>query len=177
MATESESVLLRTLLLNNIELPINVEVIRDMQNEWGKSLEKLPLFSIKDIETYRLKTGKRKAILKTKDRGLRFMKERYISFDSIFTRTSKICIYIKGKCKASMKQATRTMNVSLNIKSGSVIKGFCDCPAGKSGYCNHIMALLFELAEYSLHQLKTVPTELSCTSKPRQKYPIERSKD
>ena len=29
------------------------------------------------------------------------------------------------------------------------------------------MALLFELADYSLHQLKTVPEELACTSKER----------
>ena len=42
------------------------------------------------------------------------------------------------------------------------------CPAGKSGYCNHIMVLMFEIANYSLHQLKTVPEETSFTSKKRQ---------
>ena len=44
----------------------------------------------------------------------------------------------------------------------------CDCPAGNLGYCNHIMALLFELADYSLSELKTVPVEIACTSKSRQ---------
>ena len=33
----------------------------------------------------------------------------------------------------------------------------CSCPAGKSGYCNHVMALLLELADYSLRGLKRVP--------------------
>ena len=44
----------------------------------------------------------------------------------------------------------------------------CSCPAGKSGYCNHVMALLLELADYSLRGLKKVPEEKACTSVARQ---------
>ena len=72
------------------------------------------------------------------------------------------------------------MRVSIDKKSGNVIEGHCDCPAGRSGYCNHVMALLFELANYSLRQLKSVPEEPVCTSKKREwglpsdkkKYPL-----
>ena len=67
-----------------------------------------------------------------------------------------------------MKNVTRSMNVTLNSKTTNVIKGYCNCPAARSGYCNHVMALLFEIADYSLHQLKTVPDEVACTSKKRQ---------
>ena len=34
----------------------------------------------------------------------------------------------------------------------------------KSGYCNHVMALLYEIAKYSLNQLTEVPQEKACTS-------------
>ena len=35
-------------------------------------------------------------------------------------------------------------------------KATCSCPAGKSGYCNHMMALLYEVVVYSLNQLTEV---------------------
>ena len=44
----------------------------------------------------------------------------------------------------------------------------CSCPAGKRGYCNHVMALLLELADYSLGGLKKVPEEKTCTNVTRQ---------
>ena len=37
------------------------------------------------------------------------------------------------------------------------------CPAGKSGYCNHVMALLYEIAEYSLSQLTEIPQKKART--------------
>ena len=49
-----------------------------------------------------------------------------------------------------------------------MLKSHCTCPAGRSGYCNHVMGLLFELADYSLQQLKVVPEDGACTSKLRQ---------
>ena len=72
------------------------------------------------------------------------------------------------------------MEIVLRKDNGKVRKAQCNCPAGKSGYCNHIMALLFEVADYSLHQLKKVPDEIACTSTSRQwgipsdntKYPM-----
>ena len=41
-------------------------------------------------------------------------------------------------------------------------------PAGNSTYCNHVMGLLFEIADYSLHKLSRVPEETSCASRLRQ---------
>ena len=67
-----------------------------------------------------------------------------------------------------MKKEKRFVNVSLSISTGEVIEGSCSCPAGNSGYCNHVMALLLEIADYSLSQLKEVPDEIACTSRLRQ---------
>ena len=44
----------------------------------------------------------------------------------------------------------------------------CSCPAGKSGYCNHSMVLLLELADYSLSEFQSFPEGIVCTSRLRQ---------
>ena len=63
-----------------------------------------------------------------------------------------------------MKRQIRSTEVGLNKVNCDIIFAKCNCPAGESGYSNHIMALLFEIADYSLHQLISVPEEKACTS-------------
>ena len=58
------------------------------------------------------------------------------------------------------KQRMRRRNDKLDKTLGEVKSANCSSPAGKSGYCNHVMALLFELADYSLNQLKHIPEEI-----------------
>ena len=74
----------------------------------------------------------------------------------------------KGICHATMKKEKRFVEMHLCKKSCEVISFHCSCPAGNSGYCNHIFVILFERADHSLHLLKSVPLELTCTSKIRQ---------
>ena len=57
------------------------------------------------------------------------------------------------------------MEVSLDWSTGSVTAVKCFCHANYSSYCNHIMTLLFELADYTLNQLNCVPEQISSTSK------------
>ena len=40
----------------------------------------------------------------------------------------------------------------------------CLCPAGKSGYCNHEIALNYKIAECSLNQLTKISQEKASTS-------------
>ena len=69
---------------------------------------------------------------------------------------------------ASMKKEKRFVEVHLCRKSSKVKYSHCSCPAGNSGYCNHIMAMLYEITDYSLHSLKFDPLKLVSTSKIRQ---------
>ena len=130
----------------------------NMGISWGKSLEMLPQFTIKEIEQHRQLSGKtpESAIIKTLDRGRKFKNERYITSDSIFTKCDKGVFYVKGLCKASMKKEKRSAAVKLSTINSKVLDGSCCCPAGKSGYCNRVMALLLELAEYSLSQFPDI---------------------
>ena len=142
----------------------------NMGISWGKSLEMLPQFTIKEIEQHRQLSGKtpESAIIKTLDRGRKFKNERYITSDSIFAKRCKGIFYVKGLCKASMKKEKRLVTVKSSTITSKVLDGSCSCPAGKSGYCNHVIALLLELADYSLSQFKSVPKEFACTSWLRQ---------
>ena len=119
----------------------------------------MPIFTIREIEIHRQNSGKMPgvSIIKTLERGRKFKEERYISADSIYTYLSDELFFVKAKCKASMKKEFRNIEISLSRSNGLVISGKCTCPAGNSSYCNHVMALLLEIADYSLNELKVVP--------------------
>ena len=93
----------------NIRSDMNAAV--NMETSWGKSLEMLPQFTIKEIEQHRQLSGKtlEPAIIKTLDRGRKFKNERFITSDSIFTKCDKGIFYVKGLCKASMKKEKRSL--------------------------------------------------------------------
>ena len=97
-------------------------------------------------------------------RGRLFKLERFLSSGSIYTAFNLLYFYVKARCKASMKKELRNVRIQLCKRTSEVYKATCSCPAGKSGYCNHVMALLYEIAEYSLNQLTEVPREKACTT-------------
>ena len=128
----------------------------------------MPVFAIREIENHRIESRKSSSvIMKTTDRGKRFKEERYLSaYDVFAANTERIfyVLYFKGKRKTSMKREIRSMNVGISKVNFDIIFAKCNCPVGESVYCNQIMALLFEIADYSLHQLISVPEEKACTS-------------
>ena len=63
-----------------------------------------------------------------------------------------------------MKNVKRNVLAHISRRTSLVEKVSYACPTGKSGYCNHVMALLHEPAGYSLNSLEKVPPEKACTS-------------
>ena len=51
-----------------------------------------------------------------------------------------------------MRKDKRSVTIKLNRRNGKVESGSGTCPAGNSAYYHHVMKLLFEFADYSLHQ-------------------------
>ena len=103
------------------------------------------------------------SISRTSVRGRLFQNERFLLSESVYT-SSNLYFYVKARCRVSMEKEHRKALVQLCKRTGEVHKATCSCPAGKSGYCNHVMALLYEIAEYSLNSLTQVPQEKACTS-------------
>ena len=81
-----------------------------------------------------------------------------------YTAFNLLYFYVKARCKASMEKELRNVRIQLCKRTDEVYKATCSCPAGKSGYCNHVMALFYEIGEYSLNQLTEVPQEKACAS-------------
>ena len=136
----------------------------------GKVSGRNASISVREIENHKKESGKNgTTIEKTSERGLQFKNERYLNADTIQTMIAKDLLKFKGVCHASMKKGKRFVDLHLCRKSFNVLSSHCSCPAGNSGYCNNIMAKLYEIADYSLHSLKFVPLELACTSKIRQR--------
>ena len=46
--------------------------------------------------------------------------------------------------------------VRIQLRKRTNVCKVTSCPAGKSGYCKHLMAWLHEIAEYSLNRLTAV---------------------
>ena len=143
----------------------------------GKSLKEFPVFGREQIEEHVKKSGKctilssnkeSVPIAKTLKRGTRFQEERYLSSDDVYTRVTGQEFQIKSRCRASMStRDVHNQEVKLQLSSGDVLSTKCTCKTGKSSYCNHVMALLIEIADYYLHQLSEVPEEEACTERAR----------
>ena len=63
-----------------------------------------------------------------------------------------------------MKKDLWKVFVSINRATSMVSSSGCSCPAGKRWHCNHVIALLLEVADYSLRRLRKVPEEKACAS-------------
>ena len=96
-----------------------VPIFKSNVDSWGKSLDNLPPFTIKEIEQHRLNSGKtpESAIIKTLDKGRKFKCERYISADTLYTKWDNEYFCVKCKCKASMKKEKRRVTVKLKFIS------------------------------------------------------------
>ena len=82
--------------------------------------------------------------------GSLFKQERFLTSDTLYT-DKKGHFFLAECCyRASMKKMKRNVLVHVSRKTSLVEKASFIFPVGKSGYYNHLMALLHELAKYSL---------------------------
>ena len=72
-----------------------------------------------------------------------------------------------------------TLQIALCILSGEVRSGCCSCIAGKVGFCNHVLALMFKLCKFLLFNCSTTKdlseeddehVPLACTSHLQQRH-------
>ena len=94
---------LTNFFVQNIDDEIEIVVekkVSENEKEWGKCLREMPVFTVREIENRRVKSGESSsAIMKTTDRGKRFKEERHLSAD-VFAANTEIIFYVNGKSKA-----------------------------------------------------------------------------
>lgn len=132
---------------------------------WGTSLEKMPLFTRAEMNTHIVKSGKR---LANKDhhsvptmlrKAKTFLDDEYS--ENIQCVSDDKYFFFKAKCYHSFrkKDPPHKLRLALCILTGDVKKSVCTCVAGRVGYCNHILVLMFKLCKFSLYNCQRT-TEL-----------------
>ena len=152
-----------------------MELVKNTEKDviyWGNLLEFLSVFTTRrktDIATCQELQQNKKESHKKNFRGILFKQERYLASDTLYTaRNGHFYLAKCCCCRASMKKVKRNVLVHIRKRTSLVEKASCTCPSGKSRYCNLAMALLYELAEYSLNSLEKVPPkEKACTNQLR----------
>ena len=102
-----------------------------------------------------------------------FLKDEYLK--EIEANSDQKYFYLKAKCYHSFRksEAPHGLRFTMCIASGQVIHANCSCKAGKVGYCNHVLALMFKACKLSLFDSKSTEDlcqeddeqpDLACTS-------------
>ncbi|KAH7959136.1 hypothetical protein HPB49_008648 [Dermacentor silvarum] len=102
-----------------------------------------------------------------------FAIEAYCSPSSLRTNTCDSglgIVHVHCTCFRSQKKSGRPYNVQLSVQSATGVPRTttCECPAGKSGACSHILAAVRLLALLKQQGFAEPPPELSCTELPQQ---------
>lgn len=151
-------------------------------DNWSTSLAQMPLFTIAELNNHIVNSGKRSGgqdhhsvptnLIKAK----KFLDDEYL--EEIESNHDAETFYFKSKCCHSFRknEPPHQLKIAICIVSGEVKRSICTCVAGKSGFCNHILALMFKLCKFSLYQAKTTSDlceeedqtpSTSCTSNPQ----------
>ena len=79
--------------------------VNQSEKEWANCLKVIPVFTIREIENQRIKSGEcSSAIMKIIDRGKRLKEERYLSADDAFEANIERIFYLKHQWKEKQDQ-------------------------------------------------------------------------
>ena len=152
----------------------STESVKFPSSGWGSSLEKMPMFTRLQMNHHVLKTGKAfTGLVKAR----RFLDDEYLQ-DIECVSDSKY-FFFKGKCCHSFRKndPPHDLKIALCILSGEVVSASCSCVAGKVGFCNHVLALMFKMCKFTLFSCSSTKdlseehdqqSSLACTSQLQQ---------
>ena len=146
---------------------------------WGKSLERMPALTRAEMNQHVANSGKRVAntehhsIPTNLRKAKTFLLDEYLK--EIEANSDQRYFYLRAKCHHSFKksEAPHALRFAMCVVSGQVIHANCSCKAGKVGYCNHVLALMFKACKFTLYDSKATDDlcqdedeqpDLACTS-------------
>ena len=148
---------------------------------WSKSLEHLPDFSDINIRAHASQSGKKvnrkpsitvnqvcsQTCTKPERRGYQFFVEGYLH--EILTCYRDYAFFVKASCfRSQIKSEVHHLWCALSKNyPHDVLKAYCSCVAGASGFCNHVLSLLYQLSHFCKASMKVIPDEESKTNLPQ----------
>ena len=150
------------------------------EHGWGTSLKNLPHFTRAEINEHIKNSGKRygsgshHSVPTSWRKGKTFRDDEYLK--QIETFSGEQYFYFRCRCYHSFRKndEPHSLKLALALTSGEVIHSVCSCVAGKTGYCNHSLALMLKVSKYSLFQCKSTldlrdendeNPDMACTSR------------
>ena len=103
------------------------------------------------------------------EKSYKFFREGYV-YDVYTATATDGKTLIKSRCYRSLRKNEEPHHLAVEFKSGDRAvdaQAHCSCKGGSGGHCNHIFALLFQLNDYSCLELKDIPSDVTCTSRPQ----------
>ena len=145
-------------------------LLKAPKDGWGKATCGVPNgFSYLSISNFARKSGKKSAYVeKPLEKGYKFFFEGYVH-NVTSVSTDQYC-YLKAKCFRSQRknQQPHQINVAIDGASCDIMAAKCSCVAGSTGYCNHVIGLLYLVDHSKKMQLTEFPQEGTCTDNPQQ---------
>lgn len=125
------------------------------------SLEKMPMFTRLQVNRHVVKSGKmvtnvdHDTVLTELVKAKRFLDNEYL--EDIECASDSRYFFVKAKCCHSFRKSDppHNLQIALCILSGEVASAPCSCVAGKVGFCNHVLALMFKMCKYTLFSATT----------------------
>ena len=142
----------------------NTKNVAFPSNGWGTSLAKSPMFTRAEIANHVKDSGKKcrnnehHSLPTGLQKAKAFLADEYLH--EIPAHCDERYFYYRGKCFHIFKvhDAPHNLKLALCTVTGDVEYAYCgpSCAAGKSGFCNHILALMLKVCKYSLYDCKDV---------------------
>ena len=132
---------------------------------WSKTLTNFPKISLLTCSDWLSQGGKKNA----GEKSYKFFREGYV-YD-IYTCEGSGVFYVKARCYRSLRKSKDPHYLVLMLKEqgnrAAICRAHCSCKGGSGGHCNHILALLYQLNDYCCLEVKDIPSDVSCTSRPQ----------
>ena len=117
----------------------------------------MPLFTKAEMDRFISNSGKRlgstnHSVPTSWRKGKTFLEDEYLK--NIECTSDDKHFYFCCKCHHSFRKndAPHNIQLALCIIKGEVVQSTCSCVAGKTGYCNHALALMLKMCKYSLYE-------------------------
>ncbi|KAG1655018.1 hypothetical protein GQR58_024744 [Nymphon striatum] len=130
----------------------------------SQDLRPFPELTFADVESF----AKSMSGCTSTSKAYKFFAEpRYLHSINVTYLEDKV--KVAEKCFRSMKKSEppHILEIFITLVNKDVANGKCSCVAGASGFCHHLIGLLFSMAHCKMYGLTTIPDDLKCTSMPQ----------
>jgi len=137
---------------------------------WTTDLTNLPPITHSHIYEYMIEAtisvdNKSRGATKHKILGYQLFKEHYVQKVQVkdHVKAKQNLFLVKCNVGASMKKDVYNVYIHLDQSTAEIYYAKCTCKAGAGGCCKHVAAALYQLVDYKQMEVKSVPSDKTCT--------------